>query len=168
MKRLTVLILVITAAICSIEGCASTRMTSEEKAAKAERVAAQVRDSLSNWTFTIYADRMYPRRGAARTISYGYNVSVNGSDFKSYLPYIGEAWNVPYDGGHALNFKAQILDRSLTQVKLDCYEVKIALRDSEDDYLYTITVFDNGNANILVNCRNRESIRFNGNLQLPD
>ena len=167
MKRFTILILVISAIACSLEGCASTRMTTAEKAAKTEKEAAQIRDSLSNWTFTINAYRMFPGRGTAKSISSGYQVKVNGDDFSSHLPYIGEAWNVPYDGGHALTFKSKIIDRSLTQVKPDCYEVKIALRDSEDDYLYTITVFDNGNANILVNCRNRESIRFSGNIKLP-
>ena len=167
MKRITVLFFVISAIVCSLEGCASMSMTPAEKNAKAEKIAAQVRDSLANWTFTIEADRMYPRRGAARSISSGYQVTVRDADFNSHLPYFGEAWNVPYDGGHALTFKSKILDRSLTQVKPDCYEVKIALRDTEDDSLYTITVFDNGNANILVNCRNRESIRFSGNIKLP-
>jgi outer membrane murein-binding lipoprotein Lpp len=167
MKKLTVLFLIFAAAICSVEGCASMRMTSAEKAAKAEKIASQVRDSLSSWSFTIEADRMYPGRGAARSISSGYQVTVRDYDFNSHLPYFGEAWRVPYDGGHGLTFKSKIIDRSMTQVSPDSYEIKIALRDSEDDYLYTITVFDNGNANILVNCRNRESIRFSGNIKLP-
>ena len=167
MKRFTILILVLSAIVCSLEGCASMSLTPAEKAAKAEKIAAQVLDSLSNWNFTIEADRMYPRRGGARSLSSGYQVTVRDVDFNSHLPYFGEAWNVPYDGGHALTFKSKIIDRSLTQVKPDCYEVRIALRDSEDDYLYIITVFDNGNASILVNCRNRESIRVSGNIKLP-
>ena len=42
------------------------------------------------------------------------------------------------------------------------------VKTQEDIFVYSITVFDNGSADINVNCHNRDDISYRGNLRTRD
>ena len=135
--------------------------TREERAAREAREAQMVRQGVEKADFTIDISRMYPLRGTGRTVS-NYAVKVKDGVLDSHLPYIGQAWRVPYGGGHALNFDAPIVNYSVTQTGKGGYEIHIFVKTDEDEHLYRLLLFDNGTASLDVQSGNRERISYSG------
>ena len=157
-------ILPLLAATLLVSACgALAGETKEEKAAREAREAQMVVDGIQNADFTIDIDRMYPLRGTSKSVT-NYSVKVKDGVLYSNLPYIGQAWRVPYGGGHALNFNADYGNYTVVQTRNDGYEIRIYVRTDEDEHLYLITMFDNGRANVDVQSQNRERISYSGQM----
>ena len=159
-------ILPLLAVVLTVSSCGIlSGETREEKAAREAREAKMVVDNLRSGNFRINIDRMYPVRGTPKTVSaYSITVKDDGAILDSHLPYIGQAWRVPYGGGHALNFDAPILNYTVLQSRKDGYEVRIFVKTDEDEHLYLLTVFENGRASLDVQSGNRERISFTGDM----
>ena len=150
------------AAALLLSGCGILNSeTREERAARKAREARMVNDNLKAGDFRIDIDRMYPLRGGSKHVS-NYSLSLKDGVLNSHLPYIGQAWRVPYGGGHALNFSAEIGGYDVVRTRNEGYEVRIYVKTDEDQHVYTLTVFDNGRASLDVQSQNRERISFSG------
>ena len=157
-------ILSLLAAALTVSACGVlSGETREEKVAREAREAQMVADNLQNANFTIDIDRMYPLRGTSQHVS-NYSVSVKDGVLDSHLPFIGQAWRVPYGGGHALNFKADIGSYNVAKTRKDGYEVRIYVKTDEDEHLYLLTVFTNGRASLEVQSGNRDRISYSGEM----
>ncbi len=135
--------------------------------AKAERqaeVARRVQTSLESRQYTIAVDWMKPLRGTPKHLSYGYELKINGDEMDSYLPYMGEAYRLPYGGGKGLNFKAPILNYVQTQTAGNCYLIEFDVVNDEDVFHYRIDLFSSGKAIIDIWARDRDSISFQGEM----
>ena len=106
---------------------------------------------------------MHPLRGATRQVN-GFSLKIDGDKIFSNLPYFGVAYNVPYGGGKGLNFTAEISDYIDTVPKADCRQIILSTYNGEDTFVYTITVYTNGRANIDVRSRNRDPMSYYGNM----
>jgi len=135
--------------------------TREEKAAREAREAQMVRQGVDKADFSIDIDRMYPLRGTSKTVT-NYSVKVKDGVLYSHLPFIGQAWRVPYGGGHALNFDEKIGNYSVIRSGKDGYEIRIYVKTDEDEHLYRIILFDNGRASLDVQSGNRDRISYSG------
>ena len=135
--------------------------TREERAQREAREARMVDDNIQAGNFTIDIDRMYPVRGSSQHVS-NYSVSVKDGVLDSHLPYIGQAWRVPYGGGHALNFKAPVGTYNVFRTQDGGYEIRILVKTDEDQHVYTLTIFNNGRTSLDVQSQNRERISFSG------
>ena len=150
------------AAALLLSGCGILNSeTREERAAREAREARMVNDNLKAGDFRIDIDRMYPLRGGSKHVT-NYSLSLKDGVLNSHLPYIGQAWRVPYSGGHALNFSAEIGGYDVVRTRNEGYEVRIYVKTDEDQHVYTLTVFDNGRASLDVQSQNRERISFSG------
>ena len=150
------------AAALLLSGCGILNSeTREERAVREAREARMVNDNLKAGDFRIDIDRMYPLRGGSKHVS-NYSLSLKDGVLNSHLPYIGQAWRVPYGGGHALNFAAEIGGYDVVRTRNEGYEVRIYVKTDEDQHVYTLTVFDNGRASLDVQSQNRERISFSG------
>ena len=157
-------ILPLLAVVLTVSACGVlSGETREEKAAREAREAQMVLDNLQNGNFRIDIDRMYPIRGTSQHVS-NYSVTVKDGVLDSHLPFIGQAWRVPYGGGHALNFKADIGSYKVVQTRKDGYEVRIYVKTDEDEHLYLLTVFNNGRASLDVQSGNRDRISYSGEM----
>jgi hypothetical protein len=145
-------------------GCSSTKMTPQQKAEKTAKMAQYVRDAAENRKFTVEIDYMTPQRGGMRHLDYGFELRVSGDSIYSYLPFLGRAWQVPYGGGKGLWFEDIIRDYSVNRVKKDCLTVKMIVVNEEDRYLYILSLFNNGSADLSVFSQNRDNISYNGKL----
>ena len=155
-------ILSLLAAVVTVSSCGVlSSETKEEKAAREAREAQMVIDNLSSGNFTIDIDRMYPIRGTSQYVT-NYSVKVKDGVLYSHLPYIGQAWRVPYGGGHALNFDAPVGTYNVFQTRNDGFEVRIYVKTDEDQHIYLLTVFTNGRASLEVQSQNRERISYTG------
>ena len=157
-------ILPLLAAALTVSACGVlSGETREEKVAREAREAQMVVDNLQNADFRIDIDRMYPLRGTSQHVT-NYSVSVKDGVLDSHLPFIGQAWRVPYGGGHALNFKAKIGSYKVVQTRKDGYEVRIYVKTDEDEHLDLLTVFNNGRASLDVQSGNRDRISYSGEM----
>jgi len=156
------LILPLLAVVFAVSSCGVlTGETHAEKTAREAREAQMVVENLQAGNFRIDIDRMYPLRGSSQHVT-NYSVTVKDGMIDSHLPFIGQAWRVPYGGGHALNFDAPIGNYSVFQNGKEGYEIRIYVKTDEDEHLYRITLFDNGRASLDVQSGNRDRISYSG------
>ena len=160
MKKFLFSMVLACSALLMLSGCA----TSEERAARAAEHAAKVKAALTERKYKIDVNRMYPIKGASRSLSYGYCVEVRNDSLISYLPYFGRAYNVPYVGGKGLNFSERISSYQESQKRNGQRHIEIGVRNEEDTYLYTIEVFDNGSSSVEVHALERERIYYTGEM----
>ena len=162
MKSYPILALLALTLLCA---CGTARQTPEEKSAAQEQTAQLVRKMLDERSYQIEVTYMMPLRGAGRAVN-AYSLAVDGSTIDSHLPYQGEARSVPYGGGKGLSFKDEIDSYTDNPGKKDSRSIVIHVGNEEDNYVYTLEIFSNGEASIHVQCRNRDSISYRGMLDL--
>ena len=151
-----------------VASCSSSRLTPQEKALIKQQQAQYVINSITDSHFVIQVDRITPRRGMGHALSYGYSLVVKGDTIISHLPYFGQAYSLPLNGGAGLNFEAKIDDiQAVRNNKKSFNRIEITTHNSEDTFLYIVEVFDNGKAHIEVRSRRRETISFDGYLDMP-
>ena len=90
---------------------------------------------------------------------------MSGDTLKSYLPYFGRAYHIPYGGGKGLHFNSIITDYQQGLVKQGLTRIVILTQNEEDTYQYVVEVFENANASIQVFSREREDIGFSGTMK---
>ena len=153
------------AMVLALCACGISRQTAQQRQAEKARIAQQVQASLDECKYTIDIDYMIPLRGIGQVVS-NYSLSVSGDTLDSHLPYRGEARMIPYGGGKGLNFQEKISAYTDSGPSSDRRTVTIAVKNDEDSYVYTLTVFENGDADIHVHCGNRDDISYRGSLKL--
>ncbi len=145
-------------------GCGASRMTLEEQQA----VAQKTNQNLDSRKFRINVDYMMPRRGGAKSVFGSYHVTIDDTVIDSYLPYFGVAYRVPYGVAKVLNFKDDIEEYADSGWNRGKRVIALSTDNDEDFLVYTITVYDNGTAEIQVRCRNREDIGYRGSIALEE
>ena len=150
-------------------GCGALRQSAVERRAEEARVAALVQQQLDARQYEIAIEHMYPARGGSRYVGgESYSLTVDGDKINSHLPYVGVAYSVPYGGGKVLNFEDEIDEYREEPAASDRRVFVFSTDNDEDIVVFQLTVFDNGRADLLVRCRNREQISYNGQLALPE
>ncbi len=162
--RLKTLLLAVVSVILTT-ACASK----EERAAQMAERTQQVEAALQKQHYKIDIQTMTPRQGGSRQVSYGFSLQVKGDTLVSYLPYFGRAYSVPYAGtGKGLNFTERIREYAVERARKGQTLIRLRVQNEEDNYLFTILVFDSGEADIDLQPRERESIRYSGELSFDD
>ena len=164
MKRM---ILLLAAATILFSACGVSSQASKESKEEAQRTAQAVWNKLDERSFTIDVTYMIPMRGHSKSVT-GYFLSIDGTNINSGLPYFGVAHSAPYGGGKGLSFEDKIQKYEDLGVVKDSRTIKINVRNEEDAYEYTITVYNSGDADIHVHCDNRDDISFRGRLNMDE
>ena len=134
------------------------------KVERQAQVTRQVQEGLDTRHYTIAVDWMKPLGGMPRHVSSNYELKVNGDEVDSYLPYVGEAYRLPYGGGKGLNFKGTIEHYSITYPTSNRSHIEFTVTNVEDSYQFRIDVFNNGKAIIDVIARDRDAVSFDGEM----
>ena len=148
-----------------VSGCGVLNETLSERRERRARESRLVTENVQSGNFSIDIERMYPLRGSSKSVT-SYSVTVKDGKIDSHLPFIGRAWNVPYGGGHALTFEAEVGSYTVQPVR-DGYEVTLYVKTDEDEHIYRFTIFDNGNTSLDVQSGNRDRISYSGNMRFP-
>lgn len=160
MRNIIVYLACAAMAVWMLGSCASK----EELAARRIELAKKVDTALQERNFKIGVLMMYPPRGGARNVAYGYSLEVRNDSLISYLPYFGRAYDVPYGGGKGLNFTTPVGSYQESMGKNGMRIIEVGTQNEEDRFLYRIEVFDNGQSTIDVLSQNRETISFSGEM----
>ena len=134
------------------------------KAEREAQIVQMVQAALDQGNYTIAVDWMKPLGGMPRHVSSNYMLKVIGEEVDSYLPYVGEAYRLPYGGGKGLIFKGKITDYMVTRPTSNRYTIEFNVNNDEDTYHYRIDMFTNGKAIIDVYGHDRDAISFDGEM----
>ena len=141
-------------------GCSSSMgLTKEEKATK----AAALHVAIEKRTFIVEVDKALPMGGSARVLTSPYSLELNEEKVKSYLPYFGRAYSLPYGGGEGLIFDSVMTDYQSSFDKKGKTLIEFKTQSKEDQFVYRIHISPNGTASIDVTPMNRQPISFTGN-----
>lgn len=144
------------AAVCSC-GVLTDQVTPEEEAMIKERLDAQ--------SFKVDIEFMNPRRGPQQALTTPYVVIINDGQINSALPYIGQAWNLPYGGGKGFNFEAPIVDYAQKLAAFGGARIIEVTTDNEEELLlYRFEIYPNGKVHLTVRSQHREVIDYSGHL----
>ena len=165
MKRAVITLL--TLGILALQGCGVLMESREDRLVRAEAEAQYVREAVEACKFKVDITQMIPLQMAPRHVS-NYWVKVEDKHIVSNLPYAGRAWDVPYGGGHALNYESDIQETALYRNDDGSYTVRLLIRTDEDTHVYTFQIYLNGKASLLVQSKNRDAINFNGEMDFEE
>lgn len=140
----------------------------QSKKEQKQYIKEQVREIVENGNYKIDVTRALPAQGRTVNLTSRYELEIKGDSVKSYLPYFGRAYNVPYGGGEGLRFEEKISDYSLTFDKKGTARIQFKAATREDRFVFNIQLFDNGSASINVTPTNRQQISFSGELLRED
>ena len=143
-------------------------LSAQTKKEKKELKKQAVEKLVTSGKYKINVNRALPERGRSVTLTSPYSVEIRNDSVISYLPYYGRAYSIPYGGGEGLNFKAPLTDYKLEWGKKETAKIKFSARSEEDKFDFSIDVFSNGSSSIFVNMQNRQSISFQGELDMPE
>ncbi|MDR2233821.1 MAG: DUF4251 domain-containing protein [Tannerella sp.] len=140
--------------------CSSTNAASKSEIAQSVKSQVEARD------FKIEVNRMIPMSGRSRDLTPPYALTIKGDSIHSWLPYMGQGYNLPYGGGQGLTFDATITDYSQSYDSKGTANIELRTRSNDDTYIYRIQIFDNGTSSIYVTPNHRQSISYLGKLEI--
>lgn len=143
-------------------------LSAQTKKEKKEMKQKAVRELVLAEKYKIDVDRAIPARGRSVSLTSPYSIEIRNDSVISHLPYYGRAYSIPYGGGEGLNFKAPISDYKIEWDKKGTAKVRFIARSTEDRFSFNIDIFSNGSSSIFVNMQNRQSISFQGDLDIPE
>lgn len=142
------------------------KQTKKEKRAEREaQLIQQTSELLSGQMWQFDANQMIPAKGKSKSLTTSYNVVVKKGNVKSYLPYFGRAYSVPYGGTDSpMVFDSAIEKYNVTDGKKGNKIVKFSAKNKNDNVEFTFTISTNGSASLNVNSTNRQHISYYGDL----
>ena len=141
-------------------GCSVSQEAREARKAEELKEEMALKNALDKRKFKVEINRVIPMGMPPESVV-EYEVRIQNDSIYSYLPYVGRAYNIPYDGGVGLNFEEKILSISENKTK-NARNIIVKTRNSEDLYTYTFNITASGSTMLYVNAQNRESITFDG------
>lgn len=143
-------------------------LSAQTKKEKKEMKQKAVKELVLSEKYKIDVDRAIPARGRSVSLTSPYSIEIRNDSVISHLPYYGRAYSIPYGGGEGLNFKAPISDYKIEWDKKGTAKVRFIAQSTEDRFSFNIDIFSNGSSSIFVNMQNRQSISFQGDLDIPE
>lgn len=152
------------AGLMVMAGCA----TQQQRAERREQVRKAVTEAVARRQLRIDITSMSTLRYGSRTVTPDFFLELRGDTLRSYLPYLGQAYQAPMPSPlQGLNFEAPILSMSEGRAKSDMSRLEIDVKTDEDSFVYTVEVWDTGKAYIRVRSQHRDPISFDGEVAVP-
>ncbi|MBS1745465.1 MAG: DUF4251 domain-containing protein [Bacteroidetes bacterium] len=118
---------------------------------------------LQNKRFAFQPNNMIPATGRLRVLDYVYALQVKNDSLIVNLPYIGKAYTAPIDPNDVgYNFTSTDFSYSVSKGKKDSYIAVIKTNDRVYNPTFTLIVFNNCRASLLVNSTEKQQISYNG------
>ena len=140
-------------------------LSAQSKQEKKEQKKEAVKKLIASENYKIDVRTAMPMRGR---LTSPYSLEIRNDSVISYLPYFGRAYSIPYGGGDGLDFKAPLKEYDMKMDKKGNAVIEFVARNPEDRYEFRAQVYTNGEASINVNMQNRQSISFQGELEMED
>jgi len=124
---------------------------------------AEIKNSVEARNFVFKAQTALPASGTSRQLTSDFDLRVSKDTIISYLPYFGRAYMAPINTSEGpLNFTSTDFHYKVTNRKKGGWVINITPKDQQDPKQFTINIFENGAASVVVTSYNRQPISFNG------
>jgi len=124
---------------------------------------AQVMGLVNNKQFQFLAQNMFPSGARSKMLTENYTMNVSPEEVSADLPYVGRAYNAPMDPADVgIRFVSKDFTYEEKKGKKDSREITISPKDAKDVRSCLFTIYPNGNANLMVNSNNRQTISYSG------
>ena len=141
-------------------------LSAQSKKEKKEQKKEAVKKLIASENYKIDVQTALPMRGRSIPLTSPYSLEIRNDSVISYLPYFGRAYSIPYGGGDGLNFRTPLKEYSMEMDKKGNAVIKFIARNPEDRFEFRAKVYSNGSTSIDVNMQNRQSISFQGELDM--
>ena len=129
----------------------------------------QVAEMINSQQFRFLAKNMVPQTGRSRVLTDNYTLNVSKEEVNADLPYIGQAYSAPMNPGEGgVKFVSKDFGYDMKPRQKGGWDIIIKPKESQYVRECDLTVFENGNANLVVLSNNRQSISYSGVLISPD
>lgn len=142
--------------------------SAQSKKEKRKQKELIVKEIVESENYKIDVTTAYPRRGHMVPLTSPYSLEIRNDSVFSHLPYFGRAYSIPYGGGSGLMFKAPIEKYQMIYNKHGVAKAELTAHSEEDKIKFYFTISPNGSSNIDATMQQRESIRFSGELAIPE
>ena len=130
---------------------------------------AQVAEMINSQQYRFLAKNMVPQTGRSRVLTDNYTLNVTKEEINADLPYIGQAYSAPMNPGEGgVKFVSKDFGYDMKPRQKGGWDIIIKPKESQYVRECDLTVFENGNANLVVLSNNRQSISYSGVLISPD
>lgn len=147
--------------------CASSRDSGERQALSAQ-IASQISDSIEAKTMQFTFDYVTPMRFPPHYLTTNYTVRLQGDSLESYLPYFGQAYrsNLANNDRSPLSFNGKADDIVIKHGKKNDFAVSFRTSNDTEQLEYSLRIFPNGKVTLNVNSSDRETISFEGQMDI--
>jgi len=165
MKLLTFIIAILfSAAVLSAQETVK-KSKKELKAEKKAQQIAEIKADVESKNFVFDARTANPMKGASRTLTSEYDVTVKNDSVFCYLPYFGVAYTADYGSTQGpLTFDQPVKNYTMETDKKG-YVVEVKTSNKSDAIEFTFHISETGSTSLTVNSTNRQSITFFGDIQ---
>jgi hypothetical protein len=130
---------------------------------------AQVAEMINSQQFRFLAKNMVPQTGRSRVLTDNYTLNVSKEEVTADLPYIGQAYSAPMNPADAgVRFVSKDFGYEMKPRAKGGWDIIIKPKESQFVRECNLTVFENGNANLVVLSNNRQTISYSGVIMSTD
>lgn len=152
--------------MCAVCLLATLTVAAQSRQEKKEQTERAVRKAIDSNHYKIDVNRVFPMTGNSKSLTSNYSVEIRNDSVFSYLPYFGVAYSAPYGGGKGLIFNTPLSEYKAEYHKKGKVKIDFKVRNDEDSYTYSMTIYPNGSTSIQVRSVNKQSISFQGDMDL--
>jgi hypothetical protein len=125
--------------------------------------AASVKSMIESGHYVFKAQTVLPTSGRTRQLTSEYTLRISKDTVIADLPYFGQAYTAPANlTGGGISFTSVKSVYSVTQGKKNRWEIMIKPGDVRDVENLSLTVFENGSADLNVTSRDKQPISYRG------
>jgi hypothetical protein len=123
----------------------------------------QVTELVNSRQFQFKAQNMLPSGGRSKVLTENYTMNVSPDEVSADLPYTGRAYTAPIDPADVgIKFVSKDFAYEKKEGKKKSWEITISPKDGKDVRTCQLTVYENGNANLMVSSNSRQPISYSG------
>lgn len=137
----------------------------DSKKTKDSEKGSAVKAMIDEPRYVFKVQSVTPMKGGMRQLSPGYTLKVSKDTVSADLPYFGRVYQATIgssEGG--IKFTSTGFDYSTKPRKKGGWDIVIKLKDGGYVQEMYLTIFENGSASLDVNCRDRQPISYNGDV----
>jgi hypothetical protein len=147
-----------------------TACGAQKTAAEKEAQAAAIRNAIEAFEFRFDATRALPTSFRTVNLTPAFNVRVSPDTVQVYLPFYGRAFRAPINPSEGpYDFTSTDFDYTVSSGRRAGNRlVQIVFNDLNRSVIFNFDIWENGSASLNIRDIDRQSISFQGNIEVKD
>lgn len=140
--------------------------TADDKKAKEATKQVSIQKMIASRLYSFSAESALPINDGSIPLTYGYYLRVQRDTLIAYLPYFGDAYEIPMDltADNGIDFTSTKFTYNAVQ-NIHGYEITIVPQDVKDVKKMYLDISPDGYASLRISNLSRSGINFNGSIE---